>query len=219
MASQIVEVTMELKHVRSFEGSPRPSDLFQPVLLVDSGMLPFLQEDWFEVAQRVMRPNPRVYVHDRETYTLNQQIPVTDEQSGTQPGQRAWDTCISCGSKEDPYFDTMTAYHHPPDAYFGLLISALISGAALMLGYSLAGTPNQFRLLSPVASFVLVVGFVYYAHRSTSAEYQLVFCPSCRKKYINRKFLRIAIITALILISVVVGSDEYPLGTTTHEIV
>jgi hypothetical protein len=54
-----------------FEGHP---DIFEPgvrwsdVLLIDSGMLPFLQRDWFEVATRVMTPGARILLHDRERY-------------------------------------------------------------------------------------------------------------------------------------------------------
>jgi hypothetical protein len=37
-------------------------------LMVDSGMIPFLQEDWLDVASGVMR-NVAIYVHDRATYS------------------------------------------------------------------------------------------------------------------------------------------------------
>lgn len=40
------------------------------MLLIDSGMLPFVQKDWKEVAFRVMRPGAKVLVHERETYKL-----------------------------------------------------------------------------------------------------------------------------------------------------
>jgi len=39
------------------------------VLIVDGGMVPFLQKDWLDVVSSVMR-NKEVYVHDRETYSL-----------------------------------------------------------------------------------------------------------------------------------------------------
>jgi hypothetical protein len=54
-------------HSSAFESGVRNSD----VLLVDSGMLPFLQPDWQAVAQRVMRNEGRILIHDRETYTLS----------------------------------------------------------------------------------------------------------------------------------------------------
>jgi len=38
-------------------------------LLVDGGMVPFLQPDWIEVVSAVMR-NPEIYIHDRATYAL-----------------------------------------------------------------------------------------------------------------------------------------------------
>ena len=62
-----------------FEGSPsalesgvRDCD----VLLVDSGMLPFIQFNWADVARRVMRPSGRIFVHNRESYTLSLLMPT-----------------------------------------------------------------------------------------------------------------------------------------------
>jgi len=55
-------------HPSAFESGVRGSD----VLMVDSGMLPFIQEDWKEVAFRVMRPGAKVLEHDRTTYQLKQ---------------------------------------------------------------------------------------------------------------------------------------------------
>ncbi len=46
------------------------------ILLLDSGMLPFLQDDWMSVAQRVMDPPRRVLIHDRERYTLLPAVPA-----------------------------------------------------------------------------------------------------------------------------------------------
>lgn len=54
-------------HPSAFESGVRESD----VLVVDSGMLPFMQEDWKEVAFRVMRPGAQVLVHDRKTFRLS----------------------------------------------------------------------------------------------------------------------------------------------------
>lgn len=53
-------------HPTAFESGVRDAD----VLIVDSGMLPFIQGDWGGVAFRVMRPGAKVFVHRRETFTL-----------------------------------------------------------------------------------------------------------------------------------------------------
>lgn len=55
-------------HPSAFESGVRDSD----VLLVDSGMLPFMQKDWKEAAFRLMRPGAKVLEHDRATYQLKQ---------------------------------------------------------------------------------------------------------------------------------------------------
>lgn len=57
-------------HPSAFESGVRGGD----VLLVDSGMLPFMQADWAEVAFGVMRPGARILVHDRETYQLRELV-------------------------------------------------------------------------------------------------------------------------------------------------
>lgn len=55
-------------HPSAFESGVRGSD----ILMVDSGMLPFIQKDWKEVAFRVMRPGAKVLEHERATYQLKQ---------------------------------------------------------------------------------------------------------------------------------------------------
>ncbi len=57
-----------------FEGHPtalasgvRNSD----ALIVDSGMLPFIQDDWLDVALEAMHPEARAFVHDRTDYSLH----------------------------------------------------------------------------------------------------------------------------------------------------
>jgi hypothetical protein len=45
------------------------------VLIVDSGMLPFLQADWFEMAQSIFRGKGRVRVFDRVTTELRPAVP------------------------------------------------------------------------------------------------------------------------------------------------
>ncbi len=51
----------------AFESGVRDAD----VLLVDSGMTPFIQFNYLDVAFRIMRPGGRVFLHDRETYSLS----------------------------------------------------------------------------------------------------------------------------------------------------
>jgi hypothetical protein len=68
-------------HPSAFESGVRSSD----VLLVDSGMLPFMQEDWAEVAFRVMRPGAQVLVHDRETFRLRRMVSPDGGRGGVPP--------------------------------------------------------------------------------------------------------------------------------------
>jgi hypothetical protein len=57
-------------HPSAFESGIRDSD----ILLVDSGMEPFLPPKWAETAFAVMRENAKIFIHNRETYTLSQLI-------------------------------------------------------------------------------------------------------------------------------------------------
>lgn len=52
------------------------------ILVVDSGMIPFLQPDWMQVAKAVMQDDPRIFVHDRKTYRLLQKYPPSQEPDG-----------------------------------------------------------------------------------------------------------------------------------------
>jgi len=54
-------------NLSAFESGIRGSD----VLIIDSGMLPFIRRDWRHVARRVMAPGAKILIHDRETYTLS----------------------------------------------------------------------------------------------------------------------------------------------------
>src|SRR5215213_4389964 len=54
-------------HPSAFESGIRDSD----VLLIDSGMTPFVQFNCVEVAYRVMHESGRIFIHDRETSTLS----------------------------------------------------------------------------------------------------------------------------------------------------
>lgn len=69
-----------------FEGHPsalaagvRHSDM----LIIDSGMLPFLAENWAEIVYEAMNPNPKVFIHERKTYSL---MPIVRKSSA--PGWR-----------------------------------------------------------------------------------------------------------------------------------
>jgi hypothetical protein len=56
-----------------FEGHPSALEFgvkSSDVLFIDSGMLPFLAENWAEVAFRAMKPTARVFVHERKNYQL-----------------------------------------------------------------------------------------------------------------------------------------------------
>jgi hypothetical protein len=53
-------------HATALQAGCREADL----LIVDGGMVPFLSQDWIQVAQGVMR-NKEIYVHDRVTFKLN----------------------------------------------------------------------------------------------------------------------------------------------------
>ncbi|MFL6335747.1 MAG: hypothetical protein ACJ754_20750 [Pyrinomonadaceae bacterium] len=64
-------------HPTAFESGVRDAD----VLIIDSGMLPFIQEDWYTTALRAMRPGAKIFVHRRQTYTL---MPIGP--SGRPPG-------------------------------------------------------------------------------------------------------------------------------------
>jgi hypothetical protein len=54
-------------NLSAFESGIRGSD----VLIIDSGMLPFIRRDWRHVARRVMAPGAKILIHDRETYRLS----------------------------------------------------------------------------------------------------------------------------------------------------
>lgn len=66
-------------HLSAFQSGIRGSD----VLIFDSGMMPFIRRDCLYVARKVMAPNAKILIHNRDTYTLS---PV-DENS---PAATAW---------------------------------------------------------------------------------------------------------------------------------
>src|SRR5258706_1306044 len=73
-----------------FEGHPSAFEAALAechVLVVDSGMLPFLQKDWAGAAARVMRPGSRMLLNDRKTLQSLAVKPTHD-----QPGLGLADT-------------------------------------------------------------------------------------------------------------------------------
>jgi hypothetical protein len=80
-------------HPTAFEAGVRNAD----VLLVDSGMLPFLQEDWAAVAFRVMKEGARILVHERKHDEL---MPVVQQKEPpgwqyTEPdGEASYVNCL-----------------------------------------------------------------------------------------------------------------------------
>jgi hypothetical protein len=82
------------------------------------------------------------------------------------------------------------------------------------LYYSTAGDQNSFRIAATVGSWA---GILYYNYRSRRVSYNLLFCEPCRKRFLTRKYVRIAIIVTVILVSVagavitsaVMGNDDY----------
>ena len=67
------------------------------ILLLDSGMLPLLQNDWMFVAQRVMDPPRRVLIHSRESHALLPAVPASTPQgwSYSEPdGEASYVNCL-----------------------------------------------------------------------------------------------------------------------------
>jgi len=67
------------------------------VLLLDSGMLPFLQQDWMAVAQRVMDPPRRVLIYTRERPAIQRAVPASTPQAwafGEPDGEASYINCL-----------------------------------------------------------------------------------------------------------------------------
>jgi len=77
-------------HESGFDAALRGAD----VLLIDSGMLAFLQSDWFQAAQRVFQEKGRVRVFERETATIRAVVRSKDApgwEYATEPdGERSY---------------------------------------------------------------------------------------------------------------------------------
>jgi hypothetical protein len=69
-----------------FEGHPSALEFGvknSDALFMDSAMLPFMGDNWADVVFKSMKPNPRVFIHERKNYQL---IPVVKKNSP--PGWR-----------------------------------------------------------------------------------------------------------------------------------
>jgi hypothetical protein len=80
-------------HPTAFESGVRDSDL----LIVDSGMLPFIQEDWGGVAYRVMRPGAKILVYDRMTSNVMPVAPSRKPQGwqySEYDGEASYTNCL-----------------------------------------------------------------------------------------------------------------------------
>jgi hypothetical protein len=80
-------------HPSAFEHALRDSD----VLMIDSGMLPFLQKDWVDVALRVARPGAKMIVQDRKTGRLQPVIKSKNAPGwryGEPDGEASYANCL-----------------------------------------------------------------------------------------------------------------------------
>jgi hypothetical protein len=80
-------------HPSAFTSGVRDSD----VLIVDSGMLPFLQPDWARVARGVLRPAAKIFIHDRESYRLDVVVKSNNAkgwQRGEPDGEVSYVNCL-----------------------------------------------------------------------------------------------------------------------------
>ena len=69
-----------------FEGHPSALEFGvknSDVLFIDSAMLPFMGDNWADVVFKVMKPHPKIFVHERKDYQL---IPIVRKNSP--PGWR-----------------------------------------------------------------------------------------------------------------------------------
>lgn len=80
-------------HSSAFEYAVRDCD----VLMIDSGMLTFLQPDWLDVALRVARPGAKMMVQDRKTGRLQPVIKSKNAQGwryGEPDGEASYANCL-----------------------------------------------------------------------------------------------------------------------------
>jgi hypothetical protein len=80
-------------HPSAFENALGDCDVF----MIDSGMLPFLQPDWLDVALRVSRPGAKTMVQDRKTGRLQPVIKSKNAQGwryGEPDGEASYANCL-----------------------------------------------------------------------------------------------------------------------------
>jgi hypothetical protein len=80
-------------HPSAFEHALRDCDVF----MIDSGMLPFLQPDWLDVALRVAREGAKMIVQDRKTGRLQPVIKSKNAQGwryGEPDGEASYANCL-----------------------------------------------------------------------------------------------------------------------------
>ena len=80
-------------HSSALEPALQRSDL----LWIDSAMLPFLQNDWIELAYRALPPRPRILVFDRKTGQLRPVVKSADIQGWrlSEPdGEASYANCL-----------------------------------------------------------------------------------------------------------------------------
>jgi hypothetical protein len=80
-------------HPSAFEHALRNTDVF----MIDSGMLPFLQADWVDVALHVLRPDGQTMVQDRKTGRLQPVIKSKNAPGwryGEPDGEASYANCL-----------------------------------------------------------------------------------------------------------------------------
>ncbi|HTD44010.1 MAG TPA: hypothetical protein VK687_07505 [Bryobacteraceae bacterium] len=113
-------------HSSAFEYAVRDCD----VLMIDSGMLAFLQPDWLDVALRAARPGAKMIVQDRKTGRLQPVIKSKNAQGwryGEPDGEASYANCLL----------TMLAKAHSP------VPVRIASGSPLPSLAQFAGDPAQ----------------------------------------------------------------------------
>ncbi len=59
------------------------------IVIVDSGMIPFLQPDWMQVARSAIQDDPRIFIHDRKSYRLSSAFPTKEPD-----GEESYANCL-----------------------------------------------------------------------------------------------------------------------------
>ncbi len=100
MLAQLLGLAYVGHNVIVFEGHPSAFAavlVTTDVLLVDSGMLPFLQKDWTSAAVGAMRPGSRILINDRKTGQSRPVKPSYDEKGWrlVEPdGEASYTNCL-----------------------------------------------------------------------------------------------------------------------------